>query len=362
MKRILTALVIALLAACAGEPAPAIPPAAPVAQPVAAAPAAPLASTELNPRLLRRFKPLRAVLSDETPSSTATIDLGRMLYYDPRLSESQKVSCNSCHPLNGYGATPEATSLGVHGKRGTRNAPSTYNAAGHFSQFWDGRSPTIEDQVEGPILNPLEMGMSSAKTLALLETIPGYVKAFKAAFPTQANPVTWTNLSKAVGAFERGLVTPSRWDRYLLGDKTALTEVEKEGGRLFTNLDCLVCHTGELVGGSTYEKVGRAAPWPNQTDRGRQGITHQPSDGMTFKVPSLRNVAKTAPYFHDGSAKTLDEAVRMMATYQLGEELTPAEVTSLVAFLGALTGELPTEYIAQPELPPNGPRTPRAAN
>jgi cytochrome c peroxidase len=357
MSRLLFAAALAL-AACSG-PAAAPPATAPAQAAAIAAPAA--ASAELNPRLLRRFKPLRTLLSAEAAPSAAMIDLGRMLYYEPRLSASQQVSCNSCHPLDHYGATGDVTSVGVHGQRGSRNAPTTYNAAGHFVQFWDGRAPNVEEQAKGPIMNPVEMGMDAAKTVAVLETIPGYVTAFKAAFPADAKAISWDHVAVAIGAFERGLVTPSRWDRYLLGDKTALTELEKEGGRVFTNLDCLVCHTGELVGGSTYEKVGRAAPWPNQADRGRQGITRQDSDGMTFKVPSLRNVAMTGPYFHDGSAKTLDEAVRMMATYQLGEDLTDAEAGALVAFLGALTGELPSAYIAMPELPPSGPRTPRAA-
>ncbi len=300
---------------------------------------------------MRRFKPLRAVLSAAALPAEPMISLGRMLYFETRLSQSNAVSCNTCHPLANYGATQERTSIGIHGKKGSRNAPTTYNAAGHFAQFWDGRSPNVEDQAKAPLVNPVEMGMAGPRVVSVLQGIPGYVAAFKAAYPEDPRPITFDHVGQALGAFERGLVTPSRWDRYLVGDTTALTEKEKEGLRLFTNLDCLVCHTGELVGGSTFEKVGRMKAWPNQEDRGREGITRQQVDGMTFKVPSLRNVAKTAPYFHDGAVATLDEAVRMMATYQLGEDLTDAEAEALVAFLGALTGELPLAYIAPPALP-----------
>ncbi len=341
-----------VLLACTGSPPAPGAPLAPAAQM-----SSPAASAELNPRLLRRFKPLRPVLASEA-ASPARIALGRMLYFDPRLSDSQTVSCNTCHLLNHYGVTGDATSKGVHGKRGTRNAPSTYNAAGQFRQFWDGRAPNVEEQAKGPIVNPSEMGLNPVRAVSMLESIPGYLPAFEAAFPGESKPITWDNLATALGAFERGLVTPSRWDRYLNGDKAALTDLEKEGGRLFTNLDCLVCHTGELVGGATYEKLGRFDPWPNQTDRGREGLTGDTNDAMRFKVPSLRNVAKTGPYFHDGSARTLDEAVRMMATYQLGKDLDDREAAALVAFLGALTGELPVDYIAVPVLPPNGPGTP----
>jgi cytochrome c peroxidase len=341
-----------LTAGCSATPSTSAPAAAP--GPVGVTPAVAAVSIELNPRLMRRFKPLRPVLSEGEVASKAMVDLGRMLYFETRLSQSNAVSCNTCHPLASYGATSDATSTGVHGKKGSRNAPTTYNAAGHFAQFWDGRSPTVEEQAKDPIVNPVEMGMPGPKVVAVLEAIPGYVTAFKAAFPGGARPVTFDHVGQALGAFERGLVTPSRWDRYLLGDKAALTDLEKEGGRLFTNLDCLVCHTGELVGGSTFEKLGRMKAWPNQTDRGRQGVTRQDVDGMSFKVPSLRNVAMTAPYFHDGSARTLDEAVRLMATHQLDEELSEPEVTALVAFLGSLTGDLPLEYIAPPTLPADG--------
>lgn len=306
-------------------------------------------TVEVSPRLLRRFRPLRA----PEPEPEALVSLGRMLYFDPRLSASGEVSCQSCHPLEKYGATPDAFSKGVRGQTGDRNAPTTYNAAGHFTQFWDGRARTLEEQAKGPILNPKEMGMPSpASVVETLEAIPGYVAMFATAFPREKPAVTYDHLADAIGAFERGLVTPSRWDRFLEGDRDALDSTETEGFKAFSNLGCMVCHTGELVGGSMHEKLGAVVAWPNQKDKGRARVTNSAADEMVFKVPSLRNVAMTPPYFHDASATTLDEAVRLMARHQLGVEATDDEVKSIVAWLGTLTGELPTAYIAAPTLPP----------
>jgi cytochrome c peroxidase len=296
---------------------------------------------DLNPRLLRRFRPLRKTFQTDDPAPPALVALGRMLYLEPRLSKTGLVSCNSCHPLDRYGAVNDARALGVTGKRGARNVPSTYNAAAQFSQFWDGRSPTVEAQALSPLLDPLEMGMTEKSAIDVLGSIRGYDDPFRLAFPGDERPVTLRNIGKALGAFERTLSTPSRWDLYLEGDRAALTDHEKEGLRVFTSVGCMVCHTGELLGGSMYEKLGAAAKWPLNGDRGRADFTHDPADDMVFKVPSLRNVSRTGPYFHDGSVKTLVEAVRMMGTYQLGVELSPAEVSSLVAWLGSLTGKLP---------------------
>jgi cytochrome c peroxidase len=307
-------------------------------------------STEdLSPRVLRRFSALKPA---HRTQPAALVDLGRMLYYEPRLSRTGVVSCNSCHQLDDYGATHTARSTGVNGQLGKRNAPSTFHASGHFTQFWDGRASTIEDQVKGPIANQDEMGMTPDDVVRVLAAIPGYVTAFTAAFPADAAPVTFDHVSAAIGAFERGLVTPSRWDRYLAGDSSALTATEKEGAKTFANIGCLVCHTGPYIGGSMFEKVGARVPWPAQPDRGRRDLTGNPADDMMFKVPSLRNVARTAPYFHDGSAQTLGEAVRLMARHQLGIELAGDELRDLEAWLGALTGDIPKAYIAKPTLPP----------
>lgn len=358
-KTLMPALAGLLLlpSACQEAPRPAPPPAesggATAAAATASAPTPAAQSVEVSPRILRRFSPLRGADAGGPPPSAALVDLGRMLYFDARLSASKDVSCNSCHPLDRYGATEESVSRGVHGRTGTRNAPSTYNAARHFSQFWDGRSESVEDQAVAPILEPLEMGMSSAaEVVARLKMIEGYRAQFAKAFPDETEPLTYRNVGVAIGAFERGLVTPAPWDRYLLGDTKALSDREKEGARVFANIGCLVCHTGELIGGSMFEKTGVAKPWPNQKDTGRARVTKSKADQMVFKVPSLRNVAKTAPYFHDASAKTLDEAVRKMAVHQLGIELQDDEADAMVAWMQSLTGQLPTAYIAGPTLPP----------
>jgi cytochrome c peroxidase len=309
-------------------------------------------STEFNPRLLRRFKPVRAILGDSAPGSKEQIALGRMLYYDKRLSKTGTQACNSCHPLDNWGADGNPTSAGAEGTLGSRNSPTVYHAAGYFAQFWDGRALSVEEQAKGPLTNPVEMGLKdSAHVESIVRGIPGYKPLFAKAFPGDADPITYDNVGKAIGTFERGLVTPSRWDTYLNGDKNALTAKEVEGLRVFTNVGCMVCHTGEFVGGTMYEKVGAVEPWPNQVDQGRFQVTKNETDRMVFKVPTLRNIGKTAPYFHDGSAKTLGQAVQMMGRHQLGLELSTEEVSSISAWLESLTGDLPREYIKEPVLP-----------
>jgi cytochrome c peroxidase len=311
------------------------------------------ASKAFNPRLLRRFTPVRArIESAERPASPEQISLGRKLYFEKRLSLNENLSCQSCHRLEAYGVDGEATSAGGAGERGGRNSPTVYHSAGSFTQFWDGRASDVEEQAKGPILNPIEMGMPSGDAVvARLKTIPGYAQEFAKAFPSDKQPLNYDNVGRAIGAFERGLTTRSRWDDFLEGNDKALTADEVEGLKVFTNVGCMVCHTGEFLGGSSYQRVGAVEPWPNQADVGRAAVTKNTADRMMFKVPTLRNVAKTGPYFHDGSAKTLDGAVRMMGKHQLGLELGDAEIASIVTWLESLTGELPTEYIAPPELP-----------
>jgi cytochrome c peroxidase len=317
----------------------------------AGAPSAGLAfsNDELSPRVLRRFAPLNPVAASYASELT---DLGRKLYYDPRLSKTGAVSCNTCHPLDTYGTTRTAVSTGINGRKGVRNAPSTYNAAGQFAQLWDGRSPTVEKQAIMPIENKDEMGMTAAEVVDAINKIAGYRQEFARAFPAETSPVTAERIGLAIGAFEHGLVTPARWDRYLRGDMNALNAEEKTGAKLFANLGCIVCHTGPYVGGSMFERLGARVPWPAGPDHGRRQVTGVAADDMVFKVPSLRNVAMTAPYFHDGSAPTLNMAVRMMARHQLGVELEDDEARELEAWLGALTGDLPRDYIAPPALPP----------
>jgi cytochrome c peroxidase len=322
-----------------------------------AAPAAG-ASLELNPRLLRRFAPARAQIDlPSGASSEVAVQLGRMLFFDVRLSKNADVSCNTCHKLDQYGVDGLRTSVGNGGKKGKRNAPTVYHAAGFFQQFWDGRANDVEEQAKGPITNPSEMGMANGDAVVkVLQSIPGYVEQFGKAFPNDAKPVTYDNVGRAIGAFERLLTTKSRWDQYLGGDKTALTNEEKEGLKVFTNIGCMVCHTGEMLGGNSFQKLGSVEAWPNQVDQGRFEVTKSMADKMMFKVPTLRNVAMTGPYFHDGSAKTLQEAVQMMGKHQLGLEMTNEEVKSVVTWLKSLTGTLPPAgLISEPTLPPGGP-------
>jgi cytochrome c peroxidase len=231
----------------------------------------------------------------------------------------------------------------------------------HIAQFWDGRAPSVEEQAKGPVLNPGEMGMPSADfVVEVLKSIPGYVEAFKAAFPGEADPITYNNFGKAVGAFERKLMTPSRWDDFLKGKKDALTAEEQKGYETYAKAGCVTCHNGPAVGGAMYQKLGLIKAWPELKDLGRFEATKQESDKHYFKVPSLRNVTETAPYLHDGSVKTLEEMVKMMAEYQLAKSLSDEEVASIVTFLKALKGDIPKEYVAEPKLPESGPNTPKA--
>ncbi|HVJ91132.1 MAG TPA: cytochrome-c peroxidase [Labilithrix sp.] len=306
------------------------------------------------PALPEKMLPPGGTISDDA------VALGKELYFDARLSKNQDISCNSCHQLDTYGVDNKPTSPGHKGQLGGRNSPTVYNAALHGAQFWDGRAKDVEAQALGPILNPVEMAMKDeAAVLAVIRSIPEYVASFKKAFPTDKEPVTYVNLGKAIGAFERTLVTPSRFDKYVAGDDSALTEDERAGLAKFLDVGCNTCHTGAAVGGRDFKKLGQAKPWPTEIkDNGRFDVTKDPADKHLFKVPSLRNIEKTGPYFHDGSVTTLDEAVRLMALHQLGKELSPADVSSIVTFLKSLTGELPK--IDKPELPKSTAKTPKA--
>jgi cytochrome c peroxidase len=279
------------------------------------------------------------------------VELGRMLWFDTRLSRANDLSCNSCHDLERFGVDGKRVSLGHLGKAGRRNAPSVYNAGGRFAQFWDGRARTLAEQATGPMLNPEEMAMSEADVVTRLTQTPEYVARFHRAFPDDKNAVTLTNAAEAIAAFERGLVTKGRWDRYLEGDAGALTADEVQGLRVFLNVGCVGCHTGPEVGASMYQVAGAIEPWPSQDDQGRFEITGDENDRMVFRVPSLKNVEHTSPYFHDGSVSELPKAVQLMGRVQLGVDLTPEEVGSIVKFLRALSGDVPRDYIARPVLP-----------
>jgi cytochrome c peroxidase len=281
----------------------------------------------------------------------AKVGLGRMLYFDKRLSVDNDLSCNSCHHLDKFGVDNEKTSAGHKGQRGDRNSPTVYNAAFHFVQFWDGRAADVEAQAKGPILNPVEMAMpAEPEVVARLQAVEGYRKAFAAAFPGEKDPITYDNLARAIGAFERKLVTPSPFDDFLAGDDKALTTEQQEGLTVFLDTGCTVCHSGAVIGGQMYQKLGLVKPYPTE-DPGRAKISGNEAERGFFKVPSLRNIAKTAPYFHDGSVATLEQASRLMAEHQLGRTLTDADVTKLVAFLGSLTGTIDPDYTREPKLP-----------
>ena len=315
---------------------------------------------QVNTEALQLFAPLPAVMSSlDNPVTDAKVTLGRILYYDPRLSANQKISCNSCHPLDAYGAESKSVSTGFKNQQGKRNAPTVYNAAGHFVQFWDGRAPTVEEQAKGPITNPVEMAMpSNAAAVEVIKSMPDYVALFQVAFPKETDPITYNNMALAIGAFERGLVTPSAWDAFIQGDQSALTDAQKSGFNTFAATGCQWCHAGPYVGGSAYQKLGVVKPWPNQTDQGVYQLTKDDMDKMVFKVPSLRNIKKTGPYFHDGSVATLDQAIRNMAIHQRGVTLSDAQVRSIEVWMDSLTGQIPSSYIKAPELPKSTSQTP----
>lgn len=322
-----------------------------------------LRAADLTDSFLPMFKALpEAALAPDNELTDDKINLGRQLYYDKRFSLAQDISCNSCHVLDKYGTDNAATSTGHKGQKGGRSAPTVYHAALHIAQFWDGRLPTVEEQAKGPVLNPIEMAMpNKEQVLKVLNSIPGYVEAFKKAFPGESDPVNYDNFGKAIGAFERKLLTPSQWDDYLKGNKDALSAEEKKGFATFAKTGCVMCHNGTAVGGHMYQKVGLAKAWPGLKDNGRLDITKAESDKFVFKVPSLRNITETGPYLHDGSIADLGTMVKMMAEYQLNKTLTDEECGEIVTFLKALKGKLPADYIKEPKLPENGPDTPAPA-
>ncbi len=286
--------------------------------------------------------------------SPEKLDLGQHLFFDTRLSLKGNNSCNSCHNLSTYGVDNEPTSLGDAGKRGGRNSPTVLNAALHSSQFWDGRAKDVEEQAGMPILNPIEMAIPDEEFLIKrLSEIPAYVEAFKAAFPDDEDPLNYTNLRKAIGVFERRLLTPSRFDKFLEGDKDALTAEEKKGFITFNKVGCVACHSGVLLGGDKLQKFGLVKDYWELThsekiDEGRFLVTENEADKFIFKVPSLRNIEKTSPYFHDGSVKSLEDAVQVMAMAQLGKTLSDDEVKEITTFLKSLTGTVPEKYKEAP--------------
>jgi len=317
------------------------------------------AAAGLQIRANTLFGPLPADAAIEAnPSTPERVELGRKLYADPRLSKNHDVSCNSCHQLDNYGVDSEPTSPGHKGQRGGRNSPTSLNAALHVAQFWDGRSPDVEDQAKGPVLNPIEMAMPDVAAVeTVLRSIPGYAPLFAAAFPGEEQPVSFDNMALAIAAFERKLITPDPFDAFMQGDAAALDAQQLRGLQGFVDAGCITCHIGPAVGGRTFQKLGLVKPYET-ADAGRFDVTGRESDRGVFKVPSLRNVARTGPWFHDGSISELSEAIRLMAEHQLGKSLEAGQIADIEAFLGTLTGTVPSALAAAPELPASGPETP----
>jgi len=291
--------------------------------------------------ILQPILPL-APIPDLDPLRVA---LGERLFHDSRLSADFSLACASCHNLAKGGVDGRRVSVGIRGALGGINAPSVLNSGYSIAQFWDGRAASLEEQAAGPIQNPIEMGATLPQVMGRLEQDKGLMAEFKRAY---GDGLTEANLFNALATFERSLVTVnSRFDRFLRGEKQILTAIEIEGYRRFRELGCASCHQGALVGGNMYQKFGVLGDYfatrpTTPADLGRYSVTQREEDRHVFKVPSLRNVALTAPYFHDGSAETLEQAVSVMARYQLGRDLSTEDVGRLVAFLKTLTGELPT--------------------
>ncbi|MBS9766592.1 MAG: cytochrome-c peroxidase [Flavobacteriaceae bacterium] len=302
-------------------------------------------------------EPIKAEYANKVGNefSKEKVVLGEKLYNEKRLSKDNTVSCASCHDLKKGGTDNLPNSKGIIGAdgkplRGDRNAPSVINAALHFAQFWDGRAKDVEEQAGGPILNPIEMGMKdSLEVEQKIRNISEYKSLFKKAFPTESQPITFENITKAIASFERTLIKPSRFDKFVAGDIKALTYLEKKGLHLFKENTCATCHSGILLGGERYRMFGRSNDYwtftnskPNakgEYDAGRYNVTKEETDKYYFKVPSLRNVEKTFPYFHDGSVADLKQAIKIMGKAQLGKDFTEEEIDALEAFLKSLTSE-----------------------
>ncbi|MDP3288180.1 MAG: cytochrome-c peroxidase [Methyloversatilis sp.] len=285
------------------------------------------------------------------------VELGKKLYFDPRLSKSGFISCNSCHNLSMGGTDNIPTSIGDRWQQGPINAPTVLNSSLNVAQFWDGRAADLKEQAGGPIANPGEMAFSHTLAISVLGTIPGYVREFRQVFGTEKIDIDQVTL--AIAEFEKTLVTPnSRFDQWLLGRDDALTAQELAGYELFKDSGCIACHNGEAVGGATFQKMGLVEPYKSTSSaEGRSAVTGKDIDRFNFKVPTLRNVELTYPYFHDGAANTLAESVTIMGRLQLGRKFSPDENARIVSFLKTLTGDQPSFTL--PILPPSADSTPR---
>ncbi len=287
----------------------------------------------------------------------AQVELGKKLYFDPRLSKSGFISCNSCHNLSMGGTDNLKTSIGHNWQQGPINAPTVLNSSMNVAQFWDGRAADLKEQAGGPIANPGEMASTHTLAIDVIKSIPQYVVEFKQVFGD--SEINIDRVTQAIAEFEKTLVTPnSRFDQWLLGDKDAITATELEGYQLFKMSGCVACHNGPAVGGTSFQKMGVVEPYQAKSSaEGLAAVTGKDADRFKFKVPTLRNVEMTYPYFHDGEAETLTEAVDIMGRLQLGKKFTDEENAKIVAFLKTLTGDQPS--FLMPILPPSTDSTPR---
>ncbi len=305
--------------------------------------------------------PLKPPAIKDVPATPAMVDLGKALYFDPRLSQSHNISCNTCHQVGLGGVDMLPTSIGHKWQRGGRNAPTVLNAVFNATQFWDGRAADLKAQAGGPIQNPIEMGITHEHAIEMLKGIPGYAKPFEAAFPADKDRITMANVVTAIAAFEATLITPNApFDKYLRGDANALTAEQKDGLKIFMEKGCAGCHAGINVGGQMYAPFGviekPGADFLPPADKGRFEVTKTVSDEYVFRVPPLRNIELTPPYFHTGKSWDLRQAVAVMGTSQLGQTLTDDEVSKITAYLKSLTGEQP--QVTYPILPPSTASTP----
>ena len=311
------------------------------------------AAASINALAKEPIEPIRPVQN----VNLAQVELGKKLYFDPRLSKSGFISCNSCHNLSMGGTDNLKSSIGHNWQQGPINAPTVLNSSMNLAQFWDGRAKDLKAQAGGPIANPGEMASSHTLAIGVIESIPEYRVEFKQVFGT--DKVDIDKVTQAIAEFEKTLVTPNaRFDQWLMGDKDAITNEELAGYQLFKTSGCTACHNGEAVGGNSFQKMGVVKPYQAKSPaEGLSAVTGKDADRFKFKVPTLRNVEMTYPYFHDGEAETLTEAVDVMGRIQLGKKFSKKENARIVAFLKTLTGDQPSFQL--PILPPSTDNTPR---
>jgi cytochrome c peroxidase len=303
------------------------------------------------------FGPLpEAMHSQKNPITPAKIRLGKMLLYESRISADGTVSCIKCHPISLYGADGLRKAIGNQCQVSPRNAPTIFNAAAQISAHWIGNRADVEDQARQSVIGPPAFGMPTYQAVEKRLKELGYGPLFRQAFPEEREPITIENFAKAIGAFERTLVTPGPFDDFMKGNQGAIDETARLGLKTFMDAGCAACHNSPYLGGQQYQKFGIVAPYWQYTksaekDVGRYAVTKNEADRYVFKVPVLRNVAKTAPYFHDGSVDSLAETVWIMGKVQLGKDLTKVQVKEITAFLDALTGAIPLDALTVPLLP-----------